>query len=202
MRLASLITVAGCLAVASGASGAFELQIDVDTVTMTADSAFDVNSYTGSLTFAENVNTSFAGITIDGVTQTVAATLASLSGTVNYVNGAATGGSFLIVLSDGSSYSTSVDTGPSFLFPEPNGFGGDGGTELGEFAGLLGGNLFGGVDVTEWNFGNAPGFFNFSEYDGSASDAGADLNLFMQVPSPGLAAFGLAGVGAGLRRRR
>ena len=204
MRIATMLGAAAALGVASAATAAFELQIDIDGVTMDAGGAFDVNTYTGTMTFSTNSGTSLAGIFIDSNGQTVSATLASIDGTVNYLNAEATGGSFTVVLSDGTSYTASVDTGPSFLFPDANGISGDGGTEFGDFSNLVGGNLFGGVDVTPWNFGNATGFFFFSEYnpDGLGVDATANLNLFVNVPSPGLAAFGLAGLGAGLRRRR
>lgn len=204
MRIATMLGAAAALGIATSATAAFELQIDIDGVTMDAGGAFDVNTYTGTMNFSMNSGTSLAGIFIDSTGQTVTATLASLSGSVNYVNAQATGGSFTVMLSDGSSYSASVDTGPSFLFPDANGFSGDGGTEFGNFSNLVGGNLFGGVDVTPWNYNNSIGFFFFSEYnpDGAGVDTAANLNLFVNVPSPGLAAFGLAGIGAGLRRRR
>lgn len=204
MRLVTMLSAAAAIAASATAQAAFELQIDVDSVTIDAGGAFDPNTYTGTMNFSSTGTSSLAGIFIDSGAQAVTASLVSLSGSVNYVGGAATGGSFTVLLSDGSSYTASVDNGPSFLFPDANGFSGDGGTEFGNFSNLVGGNLFGGVNVTPWNYNNSVGFFFFSEYnpDGAGLDTLANVNLFVNVPSPGFAAFGLAGLGAGLRRRR
>jgi len=205
MRLVNTLTVGVAFAAATSSQAAFNLQIDINSVTIdSGGAAVDPNTFTGSLQFSANANTNLAAISFENDLQTVTASLVSLSGVVNYTDGAPTSGSFFVGLSDGSSYMADVDTRFSSLVSFTTGIGGTASTNLGNFGGLVGGSLFGGADVTPWNFGDAEGsvFFSGFEPDSSGVDTNANLDIFVNIPAPGLGAFGLAGLGLALRRRR
>lgn len=185
------------------------LQFDVNSLTATANGAFGTG-FTGSVTLADDVNSSLAGMLIDGVNQNIAAgQLADFTGSITITAGAVTGGSFTIMDTSGATYSASIlggsgsvgtsagQTGPFTI---------DGLTFNGVFANLSGGTDFAGVDVTAWN--QVPMITgSFLEFKFGPNlqgvDDDADVDIFASVPTPAAATMGLAGLaGLGVTRRR
>lgn len=202
----ALCVVAGALTTGAHASFIpYELQIDVNGLTIDAGGAFNANTHTGSLVISSSGSSSLTAIVIDGNVQGVSATLSGFSGLVNMNAGVITGGSFSVLLSDGSSYSASLDpTFATIFLAGTNEYIGDGDTAGGVFANLGPGSSLGGVDVSPWDGAGAQGFFFFAGYTPNAGgfSAGVDLNLWVIVPTPGSGLLTACAVALCLRRRR
>jgi hypothetical protein len=201
--------VMGSVAV-TAASAESELQFDVNSLTASAAGAFGTG-YTGTVTLADDGNSSLTDILIDGTAQGIAAgQLGSFTGSITIVAGTVTGGSFTITDTSGASYSASIVNGSGTVSSSPGATGPfriDGLTFSGVFAGLVGGTDFAGVDVTTWSSAEplTGSFLQFKFGPGAGGvDEDADIDIFVTVPLPtpvGLAGVGLIGL-ATLRRRR
>ncbi len=203
--------VMGSVAV-TAASAESVLQFDVNSLTATASGAFDTG-FTGTVTLADDGNSTLTDMLIDGTAQGIAAgQLGSFTGTIVITAGIVTGGTFTITDTSGASYTASIVDGSGIVSASPGATGPfriDGLTFSGAFAGLTGvGNTdFAGVDVTTWSSAEPLGgsFLQFKfGPDAFGIDTNADIDIFVTVPLP--TPFGLAGVGliglATLRRRR
>lgn len=199
MRFASAIGTVAALSCVGVASAAFELLIDLNNVTIDAGGVIgDASTFTGSIVFSDNANSVLVDVVIDSTSGGPTASLFDFSGQVDLTNGAITGGFFRVELTDGTVYTNSVASGSLFV-ALGNVFGG-GTSSLHDFNS----NLFGGVGVTPWDNPTLEGTWllnNFNQGATGRTEVGG-VDLVIVVPTPGLAAFGLAGLGAGLRRRR
>ncbi len=206
------LMAAGAFAATSSASPI--LQIDLNSLTVDAGGPFGGLTHTGTLSIGDDGTTSFASILIDGTVQPANPEIASMKGSIDLANGQVTGGSLAIAFMDGSMYTTMLaGTGDVDEAANPGGAGPgpftiDALTEQGSFSGLVNGNEFGGVDVTDWLTGE-PLFgslltFKFGP-DASGFDGNADMDVFVGtvVPMPPAAMAGMAGLlgAASLRRR-
>ena len=203
----SVLSVIVCGAgLSAGASGAITLfQTDINSFTASAGGPFGGTTHTGAVTFSANANTSLNAVRINGVAQpiTPGIALAGLSGQINLLNGFVQGGSLSILINDGSSYTATIAGGAGRVNVQVGqGFRIDGLTFDGVF-GLVGG-AYAGVPLP---FGPGPwtGSLLISSFGPNANgvDAVTNLEVYAEVPTPGSAALvGLAGVLAGVRRRR
>jgi len=202
--IAAAVALAGL--VTGAQAGPFSIQFDLNSLAADAGGAFGGVTHTGQVDFSADADASLAGIFIDGVEQTVTGSLSNLTGSVMLNNGQVAGGQFSFSLDDGSSFMASIVDGQGEVNPQAGeGFQISGLTFNGQFDSLVGGTMFGGVDVSPWDavepFNGAFTVGSFGP-DSNGFDAGTNLDLFQFVPTPGGAAlFGLAGLAA-LRRRR
>lgn len=204
---AALLGAASVFA-ANAADAAMMLQMDVNSATVSADGAFSGVNHTGALTFGwtSEVTTLF-DILIDDASTGAAPVTASVSGSIQLLNGQVDGGFVSVEVFDAGMMSLGVFTAE--IVP--------GAGQVTEQAfvgfkidGLLGGGTFdmdtlNGVDVTEWR-ANEPldgSFLTFAyNPDAMGVDSAVDLDLWVNVPTPGaVALFGLGGLVA-LKRRR
>lgn len=209
------VRAVGCCAIVAMAAGlaapadaAFELQIDINSLTATyaptAGGSFSTSA-SGTILLTHDANSNLAGLKTDGAAQPVNATLASFSGTIDLVGGVVVGGRLSVILSDGSRYLTSIAQGSGSVSSQAGqGFLLDGLTFSGAFTGLVSGTDFGGVDVSGLGTSDLPGSFLTFAFnpDAQGVDTDTDIDIWV-VPSPaGVALFGVAGGFVGLRRRR
>jgi hypothetical protein len=213
LRVAGLAVVAGaCAGAALPADAAFELQIDLNSLTAfytpggTTGGSFGTSA-TGVITLTDDANAYVAGLEVDGVSQPLTESLSTFAGSIELVGGVVVGGSFDVILSDGSRYSTFITEGSGKVVSQAGqGFAIDGLTFAGTFLNLVGGTDFGGVDVSDLGLRLLPGTFLAFAFnpDVEGFDDDTDLDLWVrQIPSPaGAALFGVAGLFAAGRRRR
>ncbi len=202
-------------AFAGAAHAGSVLQIDLNSLVVDAGGAFGGLNHTGTLLLTDDGTTSFASILIDGMSQSVSPEVAGIKGSIDLNNGAVVGGAFAVSFTDGSMYSaTLIGGGGVNEAADPGGAGPgpftiDTLTAGGAFSGLVNGNEFGGVDVTEWVLGEPLSgsilTFKFGP-DDNGFDSNADMDVFVTSAVPlapaGWAGFaGLAGL-ASMRRRR
>lgn len=204
VRTLGAIAAAGLMA--SVAHADHVLQFDINSLTaFDSGGTFGLN-YTGDITLDMDGNSSLSGILIDGSSQPIVGSLSDFDGEINLNNGIVTGGWFTVVVNGGETYTANIvmnsgmvqesvgQTGPYTI----NGI-----TFQGFFSGLTG-NLFAGVDVSDWITANgASGSFLEIKFDGG-TDTNTDIDIFVVVPMPapvGLAGAGLLGLAA-IRRRR
>lgn len=215
-----IVMVAMCAAAAS-ASGQLvalsEVQFDLNSVTAQArdaagdHAAFGGVMHTGSIVFGLDSD-SFLQAYVDG---SGLASLSrggpfgdfTLSGVVELVNGAVTGGSFHIAIDGGAdSYSASVEGGGGRVRRVADIQGGSFQIDGLAMDGLFSDSAYGNMDVSAFmmlqtftgrfiNFGYRP--------DANGFDGATDIDLFVNVPAPGgLAIVGIAAVASATRRRR
>lgn len=213
LRVAGLAVVAGVFAgAAPSAHAAFELQLDFNSLTAFYTSFEDERALfgtgaTGVITLTEDANSYQAGIKLEGVAQPVVTSLTTFTGSIELVGGVVVGGSFDVILSDGSRYSSFITEGSGKVVTQAGqGFAIDGLSVFGAFFNLVDGTDFGGVDVSDLGLRLLPGtFLAFAfnpDLDGFDNDTDIDLWI-RQVPSPaGVALFGVAGLLTAGRRRR
>lgn len=206
-----ILTATVLAASAATAVAGFDNNVRYDTnnLTVSAGGAFSGVNHTGALTITNNALSSLNGIAIFGVAQSFTGTLASFNATINLVNGFVTNGSLSTVLADGSRYDATIfGGGGRVVFQAGRGFRVDGFTLTGNFSNLVGGNLFGGVDVVAAGaagpgVSNVEGSFLLSSYNPDASGVTTQAQFETYVlPTPGsVALIGLAGLAAARRRR-
>ncbi|MFG0275053.1 MAG: hypothetical protein ACF8QF_08350, partial [Phycisphaerales bacterium] len=117
LRVAGLGAVAVVAAAAApSADAAFELQLDLNSLSAqytpfsTEGGSFGTGA-TGVITLTEDANSYQAGIELDGVAQPLVTSLSTFAGTIELSGGVVVGGSFDVILSDGSRYSTFITEG-------------------------------------------------------------------------------------------
>ncbi len=173
--------------------------------------AFGGLTHTGAILISHDVNSVLAGVAIDGVNQPKTPGLGlTASGRIDLLAGNVVGGSFSILMSDGSGYTASIVSGVGKVTTQAGqGFKIDGLTFNGLFSdsglpGMI--DRFAGVDISEFT-AFEPLFGSFLQFafapDAQGFDADSDLDLVVTIPLPGsagLAALGLAGIAS--RRRR
>lgn len=187
----------------SSANATTELQIDVNSITATASSAFST-TFTGTVTLTDDVNSSIAGVLINGTNQTIVGTLLDFSGSITLVGGVVTGGSITIEDSANTVYTASIVAGSGTVQ-------GSGSPAVGApfkidgltFNGTFNASTFMGVDVSLWTavqpLGGSFLEFKFSPDAVTYTDSDTDIDVFVTVPLPmgawigGAAAFGLIG---------
>lgn len=198
----------GVLGLCGPANAAMTLHIDLNSISVTADGAFDGETHTGGLIVGMDLDSELHRLEIDGVSQSMSAHLVGLDGNVQLENGAVVGGDFLVTLSDGASYAASVGSGAGDVSPQPGqGFMVDGLTGSGAFDELADGKDFGGVDVTPWLDvrGGVDGSFLLFGFGPNASGLDSDVNLelyLVDVPAPGTVVLGSMGMAFANRRKR
>lgn len=202
------ILAAGALA-SSAAFAATSMQIDVNSVagqarnSAGANSAFGGLTHTGSVVLTSDPISSAVGFKLDEISQVVGSTLQSFSATVNLVNGGVTGGSFSVLMADGSSYIASILAGQGIVTTQAGqGFKIDGVT----FTGVFNGPAFAGLALGQLFPGPLSGSFLVSAFNPNANglDTTTNVELFAAIPTPmaaGLGAAGLLAASAARRRR-
>lgn len=214
LLLAAAASTAALLGTSANATTMLDIDVNDFKVTRTAGT-FDA-TYTGTLTFSFQ-----AGITyISAVEKTGSfgnlwdnsEALSSYTGTMTFVGGVITGGSFSMGLTSGDSYSGSFfdnQGGTGNIFAAGSGdWSIRAGTKAGTFVDGDADSSFGNVDVSEFLnplyngtlFGD---IFEF-DYNGGLVDTDVDAEFTVVVPVPPAAGLGLAGLlgVAVLRRRR
>ena len=192
------------LAMASRADAAM-LTMDINTVTATFSGASPFGtSVNGTVTITENANTYLAGIRIDETDQGSTGVIATLLATINLSAGVVSSGNIFVELTDGSTYSATIESlSGSVKTQAGQGFMMDGLTFSGTFGNLVGGSLFGGVDVSAFAGGSLPGsFLHFGFNPGAQGvDTNTDLEVYV-IPSPAGSLALLGVLLAATRRRR
>lgn len=177
------------------------LQLDINGLAAEISPADFGADYTGTLTLSSDGNSELAWLLIDGAPQSFVGTLTSLSGTIQFLNGEATGGQFTLVIGGDTVTANIVPSGaPSILLPGIN-------TTV---IGLTSDTMFtgaelAGVDIGPWHAA-APlnGYFTLSDIQFDAGvDADVNLDLVAIVPEPATAGMVvlLSGILITMRRR-
>ena len=217
-----LLTAAATAGIASMATAASELQLDVNALIVSVDNSgmADLDSavargssgfsttYTGSITMNDGPLSDLAGILCDGVPFAVTGSLNDFTGSIDFVNGQVAGGSFTVeVVETGgeiNTYSAQIASGIGAINTQAGqGFQIDGLT----FAGMFSSGTFAGVDVSRWFEAQPlPGSFLTFQFEPNADgvDTDTDIDIFVVVPLPAggaIASVALIGL-AGVRRRR
>jgi len=209
MKMRVVMSIAGAMAVASGAWANPLLQFDLNGFTVTASGTFGT-SFTGSLNITRG-----AGVLNDlvrlpsgiGGTSTSlgtgGTTLDAFNGVINFSNGVVSGGNLLIQNSLGQSYSANILSGSGAIAN----FVGGGFT----VQALTGGGLFssanwGTVSVADWfngQKGGLPGSFLQFRLNPTRQGSTSDMDLFVDVvPLPSAAWAGLMTLGGAYAVRR
>jgi len=184
------------------------LHLDLNSVAVTAGGGFDGETHTGDLMIAKDSDSEVYRLEIDGVSQSMSAALADVSGTVRLENGLVIGGDFVVTLTDGTSYAAMIGSGEGDVSRHHGqGFMVDGLTGLGAFDDLADGKEFGGIDVSPWldARGGLDGSFLLFGFgpDGQGYDSDTNLELYLvAVPAPGTVALGSMGFVYANRRKR
>ncbi len=208
MNKFAMVAASGlALALSSGASAGVSLfQADLNTLTASSGGAFGGVTHTGAVTMTNNASSALAGIIINGVPQAFSGVLQTMSGSIQLLNGGVQGGSFDVLLTDGSSMHATIDAfgGGQVNTQAGQGFRIDGLNSSVSFANLVGGTHFGGVNVAQYGPGPWSGSFLAFAFspDANGVDSNTDLDLYANVPTPGAAALAVLGLGAMGRRRR
>lgn len=206
MRSIKIFAAVAAAALSSAAQAGTELQMDLNSLTATANGPFGTN-FTGTITLTKDSNSTLNAILIDGVDQNIASgQLNALTGSITIAGGTVTGGSFSVTDTSNNVYTASIvnasgtvttsagQTGPFRI---------DGLT----FQGFFNNATFAGVDVTDWqSVQPLNGSFLQFKFGPNANgvDIDSDVDLFVVVPIPtavGMASLGLLGIGS-IRRRR
>ncbi len=204
MRAVTVLAPITAVALASLASAGVSLiRLDVNGATTNANGPFAGLVHTGDLAVSNDASTAFIGASLNGVPAAPTGTVASLASLISLTAGATTGGSFILVLDQGETL-TGVLSGGGSVFPQAGeGFSLDSLVLSATFSNLVGGTHFGGINVGQ--FGTSFfGAFLLSAYgpDANGLDDSTNIEIFLDVPSPGaLALASLAGVIASKRRR-
>lgn len=213
MKKSCIFTAAALvgLGVAGAASADTVLQFDVNALTATAvpdgggSLPFDT-SFTGTITLADDANSTLNDLFINGSAQGYTGSMSDFTGSITLVNGVVTGGSFTITDIGGDTYTASIESGSGSVGTAAGNSGPftiDGLT----FLGTLSDSMFANVDVSPW-FDVQPLSGSFLQFtfgpDAQGVDTDTDVDIFAVVPLPGPAAMGFVGLAGlvGLRRRR
>lgn len=223
-NLVGIMVGGGLLAFSPAVDADTVLQMDINSLSATAVSSvmggvFDTG-FSGTVTISDNVNSLLSSIiiSIGGIDadQGITSFRPTVSGTITIVAGTVTGGTFSI--SDGTDIYTADIVSGSGVVTTETGSNGAFGIDGISFNGMFTSNTFAGVDVTDWN-GNEPLSGSFLEFklgvldtdtddDGSFDawsgtlDQSSDLDLFVIVPGPLAAPWGLAGLFGVMAARR
>jgi len=204
------LAACSALGFACAADAGSLLRFDVNSLTASADAGFDT-TYSGSVLLASDGNSSFEDMRIDGTAQSFGPqwSLAAFTGEVTFLNGAITGGSFMVSVTDGVAtdrYAADLVEGSGSIAAQA----GQGYLVSGlSFEGMFSGSTFAGIDVSLWHDAEplSGSFLNFAfAPDAQGVDTDSDYEIFVEavvIPLPagaGLSAAGLLGF-AGLRRR-
>lgn len=220
-RTASALVIAALGA--TGAHGATDLALDVNTISMQAVNslgaavAFGGLTHTGAVSLSNGPFSVLAGVAIDDVTYATPSGLAlQVRGQIDLLGGFVTGGFIQVLMSDGSLLATDIVGGVGQVTAQAGqGFKIDGlltNTFLAGSDAPGSGNRFAGVDVSPF-LAEAPIVGSFLSFAYSpnrrGTDANADLDIHLQVDGPVaplptgacLAVGGLAVCGIARRRR-
>jgi hypothetical protein len=208
-----IAALAGAALLGSAATAAYELQLDVNSVSAQAYDANNVAGFgglahTGTIVLSQTASSTLAGILFDGAAQTIAAgQLATFSGVINLNAGMVTGGTLNMTLNNTDTFTATIygDAMSMIVFQAGQGFSLSGLLTSAFFGGPNPGD-FAGISIAPW-YSNQPldgSFINFSfNPDGTGLDINTNVDIFLVVPSPlagGMAGVGLMGLAA--RRRR
>jgi len=187
-------------------AGVMMLQMDLNSVVADAGEPFDGLTHTGQVTLSADANASLNSVQIDGDTQSLSAGLDQFNATLSLDAGQIVGGDVSILLTDGSMFVASLTPSSGEVDTQAGqGFVIDSALFAGTFDNLVGGSLFGGVDVSPWNnaepLDGAARLFAFSP-DGQGFDNNANFEVFIEVPSPGAVALPMGLALTAMRRRR
>lgn len=210
------IAIATVLAAGAAASAAPVLQFDVNGFNTQAVNGANANVAFGGLTHTGAVKFTTGSGGLNGIfIQSVpsgafanagfaGSTLTGFTGQVNLVNGAVTGGSLTIAISNGDSYTCSIKPGVGAVSTY---VGGGFKIEALTQAGLFNDAQYGNVNVTPWFASQAGGgllgsFLQFNFAPNAQGAATADMDVFVDVvPLPPAAWAGLATMGVAAVRR-
>lgn len=202
----TMVAASGLALSCAATAGVTVFQADLNTLSASSGGAFGGVTHTGAVTFTTNASSALAGITLNSVPQAFTGVLQSMSGTIQLLNGAVQGGSFNVLLTDGSSMQATIDAlgGGQVNVQAGQGFRIDGLNSSVSFSNLVGGTHFGGVNVGQFGPGPWDGSFLAFAFnpDASGFDGNTDVDLYANIPAPGAAALGLMGLAAMGRRRR
>jgi hypothetical protein len=193
--------------------------VDINALRVGAENAagapapFGGVTHTGALALTNDDNSLLVGVAIDGQSQVMTAGLVmTFAGRIELAGGFVTGGSFLVSMSDGSSFSASIVPGEGRVRTQAGqGYRVDGLLFNTVFANSVPANQnkFAGVDINALTRGGPidGSFLNFGFLpDAAGVDRNADLDVSFvgdTAPMPAAAGLGLVGViGAGCVRRR
>ncbi|MGD9692482.1 MAG: hypothetical protein AB7G17_10715 [Phycisphaerales bacterium] len=204
MRAESVIAsiVAAALA-ASASAGVNAIRLDINGAATNSGGPFAGVAHTGALVVSNDANTSFVGASLNANPVVPTGAVSFLNTVIDTVLGATTGGVFTIILDQGETLTGALSGGGS-IFPQAGeGFSIDSLVFTATFSNLIGGTHFGGVNVGQ--FGTSfSGSFLLSAYgpDANGFDDSTNIEIFLDIPTPGsFALAALAGLTA-IRRRR
>lgn len=202
----TIVAASGLALSCAATAGVSLFHADLNTLSASSGGAFGGVTHTGTVTMTNNTSSALAGIIINGVPQAFTGVLQSMSGSIQLLNGAVQGGSFNVLLTDGSSMQATIDAlgGGQVNVQAGQGFRIDGLNSSVSFSNLVGGTHFGGVNVGQYGSGPWTGSFLAFAFSPNANgvDTNTDLDLYANIPAPGAAALGLMGLAAMGRRRR
>ncbi|MHC4975930.1 MAG: MYXO-CTERM sorting domain-containing protein [Planctomycetota bacterium] len=210
-RMSRGLCAVGILAVAPHAHADMMLSMDINSITALwqpgdgAPLAFDTNA-TGTIVVTEDASSELVDIRVDGIAQAMSSSLDTVFGFIDLVAGSVVSGRLGVTMLDGSTYIASIDNTEGKVNTQAGqGFTTDGLTFSGAFSNLVGGNLFAGVDVSNYSGTDLLGSFLLHAFspDAFGIDDDTDLEIYVQpIPSPGaLALMGLGGLALARRRR-
>lgn len=210
LLLAAAASTAALLGTSASAS---TLDIDMNGFKVSGGTGMST-TFTGTLTFTSDGNTTIAEVRKNDIDQSFTGTLASYSGSISFIGGEVSGGDFSIKLTNGDEYEGKfyhfVGAGTSAITKKPgtlNNWRIDAGTHKASFHTGID-SLFGNVDVSEFIAQNGSLFGELFQFEFEPDGSGIDENVFAEytvvVPVPPAAGLGLAGLlgVAALRRRR
>jgi hypothetical protein len=206
MRTRDVVVAAFSLVAVSAVQGAVMFQLDVNGLTTSASAGFGPG-YTGTVTVTDDADAVLADVLLDGSTQAFTGNLSSFTASFTFAAGLLTGGSYTVIIDDGSRLDASATPATGSVQ-----------TQVGEgmmagglnfaitFSGLVGGTNFAGVNVSDFLSSGLTGSFLVSSigiFSQGGTDTDTNFEGFIEVPAPGAA--GLLAIGtllAAPRRRR